>query len=153
MLIYEKPIGFLLLGLIKNSFKNKGMMMYIKAGALLIVALIPLTSVAAKGDFDFSISGEKTSFDSGCVESIEYVEADEVDNENIIMRFTDECGKKLSTMTRQNIGKQMTIAYDGNKLTSAIIASRLSTSFRISAKGIPRVLLMKIFNDYRTVIQ
>ena len=41
--------------------------MYIKSGALLIVALIPLTSVAAKGDFDFSISGKNTSFDSGCI--------------------------------------------------------------------------------------
>jgi len=126
--------------------------MYIKSGALLIVALIPLTSVAAKGDFDFSVSGENTSFDSGCVESIQYVETDDVDNEKIIMKFTDECGKKLSTLTQQNIGKQMTIAYNGNKLTSAVIASRLSTSFRISAKEIPRVLLMKIFNDYETVI-
>jgi hypothetical protein len=126
--------------------------MYIKSGALLIVALIPLTSVAAKGDFDFSISGKNTSFDSGCIESIQYVETDEVDNENIIMKLTDECGKKLSTLTRQNIGKQMTIAYNGNKLTSAVIASRLSTSFRISAKEIPRVLLMKIFKDYETVI-
>ena len=35
--------------------------MYIKSGALLIVALIPLTSVAAKGDFDFSISGKNRS--------------------------------------------------------------------------------------------
>ncbi|MBK4725281.1 SecDF P1 head subdomain-containing protein [Pantoea agglomerans] len=126
--------------------------MYIKSGALLIVALIPLTSVAAKGDFDFSVSGEHTSFDSGCVKSVQYVETDEVGNENIIMNFTDECGKTLSTLTRQNIGKQMTIAYNGNKLTSAVIASRLSTSFRISAKEIPRVLLMKIFNDYETVI-
>jgi len=126
--------------------------MYIKSGALLIVALIPLTSVAAKGDFDFSVSGENTSFDSECVESIQYVETDEVGNENIIMKFSDECGKKFSTLTRQNIGKQMTIAYNGNKLTSAVIASRLSTRFRISAKEIPRVLLMKIFNDYETVI-
>lgn len=126
--------------------------MCIKSGALLILALTPLTSFAAKGYFDFSLSGENTSFDSECVESIEYVEKDEVSNENLIMQFTDECGKKLSTMTRHNIGKQMTIAYNGNKLTSAVLTTRLSTSFRISTKEIPRVLLMKILKDYETDI-
>ncbi len=55
-------------------------------------------------------------------------------------------------MTRQNIGKQMTIAYNGNKLTSAVLTTRLSTSFRISTKEIPRVLLMKILKDYETDI-
>jgi preprotein translocase subunit SecD len=54
-------------------------------------------------------------------------------------------------MTRQNIGKHMTIAYDDNKITSAVIASRLSTSFRISTKDIPRTLLMQILNDYEDV--
>lgn len=126
--------------------------MDIKSGALLIAALIPLTSVAAKGDFDFSVSGERTSFDAGCVESIQYVKADEVGSENIIMTFNDECGKKLSQITRQNIGKQVTITYNGNKVTSAVIASRLSTSFRVSSREIPRVLLMKILNDYDTVM-
>ncbi|WP_343550560.1 hypothetical protein [Pantoea sp.] len=67
--------------------------MCIKSGALLILALTPLTSFAEKGYFDFSISGENISFNSECVESIEYVEKDEVSNENIIMQFTDECGK------------------------------------------------------------
>ncbi|WP_419181549.1 SecDF P1 head subdomain-containing protein [Lelliottia amnigena] len=102
----------------------------------------------SKREFGFSVGNEKTSFDSGCVKSINYVEKDETGAENLIFRFSDECGKRLSDMTRQNIGKHMTLAYDDNKITSAMIASRLSTSFRISTKDIPRTLLMQILNDY-----
>lgn len=122
--------------------------MQIKFGMLLLAVLVPLTSTAAKGSLVFSVGNEKTSFDSGCVESISYLEKDEIGAENLIFRFSDECGKRLSDMTRQNIGKHMTIAYDDNKITSAMIASRLSTSFRLSTKDIPRTLLMQILNDY-----
>jgi len=122
--------------------------MQIKFGMLLLAVLVPLTSTAAKGSLVFSVGNEKTSFDSGCVKSINYVEKDETGAENLIFRFSDECGKRLSDMTRQNIGKHMTIAYDDNKITSAMIASRLSTSFRISTKDIPRIMLMQILNDY-----
>ncbi|WOZ75818.1 SecDF P1 head subdomain-containing protein [Kosakonia sacchari] len=125
--------------------------MQIKFGVLLLAVLVPLTSTAAKGSLVFSVGNEKTSFDSGCVKSIDYVEKDETGAENLIFRFSDECGKRLSDMTRQNIGKYMTIAYDDNKITSAMIASRLSTSFRISTKDIPRTLLMQILNDYEGV--
>lgn len=125
--------------------------MDIKSGVFLLAVFMPLTSIAAKGDFDFSVGSDKTSFDSECVKFIEYVERDEVDAENLVFRFSDECGKRLSTMTRQNIGKQMIITYEGNKLTSSMIVSRLSTSFRISTKDIPRVLLVQILNDYATV--
>ncbi len=122
--------------------------MKIKFGVLLLAVLVPLTSTAAKGSLVFSVGNEKSSFDSGCVKSIDYVEKDETGVEDLIFIFSDECGKRLSDMTRQNIGKQMTIAYDDNKITSAMIASRLSTSFRTSTKDIPRILLMKILNDY-----
>lgn len=122
--------------------------MQIKFGVLLLAVLVPLASTAAKGSLVFSAGNEKRSFDSGCVKSIDYVEKDETGAENLIFIFSDECGKRLSDMSRQNIGKQMTIAYDDNKITSAMIASRLSTSFRISTKDIPRILLMKILNDY-----
>lgn len=125
--------------------------MQIKFGVLLLAVLVPLTSTAVKGSLVFSVGNEKTSFDSGCVKSIDYVEKDETGAENLIFRFSDECGKRLSDMTRQNIGKYMTIAYDDNKITSAMIASRLSTSFRISTKDIPRTLLMQILNDYEGV--
>ena len=125
--------------------------MQIKFGVLLLAVLVPLTSTAAKGSLFFSVGNEKTSFDSGCVKSIDYVEKDETGAENLIFRFSDECGKRLSDMTRQNIGEHMTIAYDDNKITSAVIASRLSTSFRISTKDIPRTLLMQILNDYEDV--
>lgn len=122
--------------------------MQIKFGVLLLVVLVPLTSTAAKGSFVFSVGNEKTSFDSGCVKSIDYVEKDETGAENLVFRFSDECGKRLSDMTRQNIGKHMTVTYDDNKITSSMIASRLSTSFRISTKGISRIILMQILNDY-----
>lgn len=122
--------------------------MQIKFGVLLLVVLVPLISTAAKGSFIFSVGNEKTLFDSGCVKTIDYVEKDEIGAENLVFRFSDECGKRLSDMTRQNIGKHMTIAYDDNKITSAMIASRLSTSFRISTKDIPRIMLMQILNDY-----
>lgn len=122
--------------------------MYIKSVMLLLAVLLPFTSTAAKGDFVFLISGEKISFNSECIESIQYADKDEVDAENLSFSLTDACGKKLSTMTRQNIGKQMSITYNGNKLSSALIASRLSTSFRISTKDIPRILLMQVLDDY-----
>lgn len=131
--------------------KQKEKKMQIKFGVLLLAVLVPLTSTAAKGNLVFSVGNEKTSFDSGCVKSIDYVEKDETGAENLIFRFSDECGKRLSDMTRQNIGKHMTIAYDDNKVTSAMIASRLSTNFRISTKDIPRTLLMQILNDYESV--
>jgi len=137
MLIYGEPVN-----------KQKEKKMQIKFGMLLLAVLVPLTSTAAKGSLVFSVGNEKTSFDSGCVKSINYVEKDETGAENLIFRFSDECGKRLSDMTRQNIGKHMTIAYDDNKITSAMIASRLSTSFRISTKDIPRIMLMQILNDY-----
>ncbi|MEM6052101.1 Insecticidal toxin complex protein tccz [Erwinia sp. P7711] len=122
--------------------------MLIKSVMLLLVVLLPFSASAAKGDFDFMSSGETLSFNSECIESIHYVDKDEVDAENLSINLTDACGKKLSTMTRQNIGKQMSITYNGNKLTSALIASRLSTSFRISTKDTPRVLLMQVLDDY-----
>ena len=137
MLIYGEQVN-----------KQKEKKMQIKFGVLLLAVLVPLTSTAAKGSFVFSVGNEKTSFDSGCVESISYLEKDEIGAENLIFRFSDECGKRLSDMTRQNIGKHMTIAYDDNKITSAMIASRLSTSFKLSTKDIPRTLLMQILNDY-----
>ena len=140
MLIYGEQVN-----------KQKEKKMQIKFGVLLLAVLVPLTSTAAKGSLVFSVGNEKTSFDSGCVKSINYVEKDEAGAENLIFRFSDECGKRLSDMTRQNIGKHMTIAYDDNKITSAMIASRLSTSFRISTKDIPRTLLMQILNDYEDV--
>lgn len=125
--------------------------MQIKFGVLLLVVLVPLTSTAAKGSFVFSVGNEKTSFDSGCVKSIDYVEKDETGAENLVFRFSDECGKRLSDMTRQNIGKHMIIAYDDNKITSAMVASLLSTNFRISTKDTPRIMLMQILNDYDSV--
>ena len=140
MLIYGEQVN-----------KQKEKKMQIKFGVLLLAVLVPLTSTAAKGSLFFSVGNEKTSFGSGCVKSIDYVEKDETGAENLIFRFSDECGKRLSDMTRQNIGKHMTIAYDDNKITSAVIASRLSTSFRISTKDIPRTLLMQILNDYEDV--
>mgnify|MGYP007076400230 FL=1 len=137
MLIYGEQVN-----------KQKEKKMQIKFGVLLLVVLVPLTSTAAKGSLFFSVGNEKTLFDSGCVKTIDYVEKDEIGAENLVFRFSDECGKRLSDMTRQNIGKHMTIAYDDNKITSAMIASRLSTSFRISTKDIPRIMLMQILNDY-----
>lgn len=51
----------------------------------------------SKGNLVFSVGNEKTSFDSGCVKSIDYVEKDETGAENLIFRFSDECGKGCRT--------------------------------------------------------
>lgn len=118
-----------------------------KSMILLFSILLPLMSAAAKGDFDFLISGEKIPVDYECIESIHYLDKDEVEAENLFFTLTDACGKKLSTITRQNIGKKMSITYNGNKITSALLVSTLSTSFRVSTKDIPRVILMQILDD------
>ena len=94
MLIYGEQVN-----------KQKEKKMQIKFGVLLLAVLVPLTSTAAKGSLVFSVGNEKTSFDSGCVKSINYVEKDETGAENLIFRFSDECGKRLSDMTRQNMNR------------------------------------------------
>ncbi|QGY60024.1 Insecticidal toxin complex protein tccz (plasmid) [Pantoea agglomerans] len=123
--------------------------MQINFRVFLLAIFLPLTSIAAKGSLVISVGSEKNSFDSRCVKSIDYVEKDGAGSETLIFRFSDECGKRLAAMTQQNVGKYMTIAY--NKISSAMIVSRVSTGFRISAKDIPRTLLMQILNDYEAV--
>ncbi|MDY0993950.1 Insecticidal toxin complex protein tccz [Pantoea agglomerans] len=125
--------------------------MQINFRVFLLAIFLPLTSIAAKGSLVISVGSEKNSFDSRCVKSIDYVEKDGAGSETLIFRFSDECGKRLAAMTQQNVGKYMTIAYNDNKISSAMIVSRVSTGFRISAKDIPRTLLMQILNDYEAV--
>lgn len=122
--------------------------MHIRNGLLCLAAMIPLTSYAAKGGFDFTVDGKTHTFSTDCIKSIQYVENDEIFSENLMMALNDECGKRMAIISRDNIGKQLTISYKGNKLSTAMIASRLGSNFRISSKEMPRVVLMQILNDY-----
>lgn len=110
--------------------------------------LIPMSSFAVKGDFNFTVDGNINSFPSSCIKSIQYIAHDEIDSENLILTLTDECRKRISALSRENIGKPMSISYGGNTLTTATIVSVLAASFRISAKNMPRVVLMQILDDY-----
>ncbi|EDM1757741.1 Insecticidal toxin complex protein tccz [Salmonella enterica subsp. diarizonae] len=122
--------------------------MQIKTGLLCLAILIPMSSFAVKGDFNFTVDGKINSFPSSCIKSIQYIAHDEIDSENLILTLTDECRKRISDLSRENIGKQMSISYGGNTLTTATIVSVLAASFRISAKNMPRVVLMQILDDY-----
>jgi len=114
----------------------------------LVAALLPLPLLAAKGDFSFTIGDKVYPISASCIESVTYTPNDEVGAENINLSLTSECGKQLSQLTRQNIGKIAQISYQGNPLSSALIVSVLGSGFRISSKEIPRVVLKQIFDDY-----
>lgn len=122
--------------------------MHIRKGLLCLAALIPLMSYAEKGGFDFSVDGNIYALSADCIKSITYVENDEIYAENLMVTLNDECGKRMVNITRDNIGKQLTILYKGNTLSTAMIASRLASNFRISSREIPRVVLLQILNDY-----
>ncbi|EII7449938.1 Insecticidal toxin complex protein tccz [Salmonella enterica subsp. enterica serovar Newport] len=126
--------------------------MQIKTGLLCLTMLIPMSSFAVKGDFNFTVDGNINSFPSSCIKSIQYIAHDEIDSENLILTLTDECRKRISALGRENIGKPMSISYGGNTLTTATIVSVLAASFRISAKNMPRVVLMQILDDYNVVL-
>ncbi|WP_336707605.1 MULTISPECIES: Insecticidal toxin complex protein tccz [unclassified Cedecea] len=130
-----------------NPFHNNGGDMNIRT-AVFIAALLPLQALADKGDFSIKI-GEKTEvIPSSCVETLSYQPKDEFDSESIIFSLTSSCGKRLSQITRQGIGKTSTFSYRGNVLSSALIVSVLSSNFRISTKEAPKVVLMQLLNDY-----
>lgn len=122
--------------------------MQINTGLLCLAMLIPMSSFAVKGGFNFTVDGNINSFPSSCIKSIQYIAHDEIDSENLILTLTDECRKRISALSRENIGKPMSISYGGNTLTTATIVSVLAASFRISAKNMPRVVLMQILDDY-----
>ncbi|YCI79966.1 Insecticidal toxin complex protein tccz [Enterobacteriaceae bacterium] len=123
--------------------------MHIKSWTLLLTLLMPLSSVAEKRDFHFSAADVDASFEPGCIKSIKYA-VDEYNEGHVDFILTDECGKRFSVFTRQNLGKKMTMAYKGHQLISAMITSRLGSNFRIPAQDIPKVVLMQILTDYDT---
>lgn len=122
--------------------------MHIRTGLLFLALFAPLTSFAAKGNFDFVVGGKAHVFASTCVKSIEYVAPNEVHAESLVMSLTDACGKRLATITHDNIGKKLTISYRGHELSTAMILSRIGGNFSISSKDIPRVVLMQVLDDY-----
>lgn len=85
---------------------------------------------------------------SSIIESIYYVARDEVESENVIFNLTNVCGKRLYKVTRQNIGKSLSIYYKGNLLSSTMTASALNNNFSLSSKEMPRVILMQLLNNY-----
>jgi len=112
------------------------------------VALLPCSAFADKGGFTFNIADSQTVFPPSCVKSVEFQPRDEIESENLFIAFTDTCRDRLTQLSRQNIGKTANISYKGNVFASPLIVSVLGSQFRISAKEMPRVILMQILNDY-----
>lgn len=119
-----------------------------RTAIFLVTFLIPVTSIAEPGDFTFAINGTQEVYPSTCIESISYIDNDEIDAENVIFSLSDECGNKLYITTKQNIGKNLSVYYKGNLLARAMIASVLKSHFRLSSKEMPRMVLMQLLNDY-----
>ncbi|AIU88310.1 hypothetical protein [Pectobacterium odoriferum] len=120
-----------------------------KIGLFLSFALLYSSASSADGgDFIFRVNDESYSFPADCVESLEFHDKEEGYPERIDMRLTDECGRRVSDLTTQNIGKQMTIYYEHNQLMSATIASRLRSNIMLPTTKTPRVVLMQVLVDY-----
>ncbi|KOA72252.1 hypothetical protein AFL22_00405 [Pantoea sp. CFSAN033090] len=120
----------------------------LRSGILFAAFIISGVAIAEPGGFTFDINGAQEPYPAACIESIYYVARDEVESENVIFNLTDECGKRLYKVTRQNIGKSLSIYYKDNLLSSAMIASALNNNFRLSSKEMPRVILMQLLNDH-----
>lgn len=122
--------------------------MHIKTIVFCSAMLLPSISFAEKGSFDFIIDRAINSYPPSCIESVQYVDKNEIDSEELQITLTEKCGKMISEITKKNIGKQAVITYKNNRLTTVNIISRLGSSFRISAKNMPKIVLMQILDDY-----
>lgn len=115
---------------------------------LSLVLLYSSASSASGGDFIFRVNDESYRFPADCVESLEFHDKEEGYPERIDMRLTDECGRRVSDLTTQNIGKQLAIYYEHNQLMSATIASRLRSNIMLPTTETPRMVLMQVLADY-----
>ena len=115
---------------------------------LFIATLLPLQAFADSGDFTFRVGDSVTAIPYLCVESLGYQSKDVMDSESVNLLLTTECGRLLYQVSRQNIGKKARISYRENLISSAVITSVLGSSFRISSKEIPRLVLKQMLNDY-----
>lgn len=113
-----------------------------------LAVLMASPAIASVGDLTFKVDEKVEVYSRTCFESIGYVDKDEVGNENLDFNLNAECGKRLAELTRANIGKRLSVYYEGNKLSSANIVSVLRNSFRLSSNEMPRVVLLQLLNDY-----
>lgn len=127
--------------------------MQIKHLLLSVLALMPFSSYAEKGNFEFSGGAQKNIFNASCVKSISYLSQDETGSGSLHFQFSDSCGKRLLKMTHENIGKKLTFSYSGNELFTGLIVQQLNSNFRISTKNTPKVIVMQVINDYRVKVQ
>ncbi|MEI7181271.1 Insecticidal toxin complex protein tccz [Pectobacterium carotovorum] len=124
-----------------------------KVGLLCLFVLIPFTSFAEKGTFEFSVGTQNHTFDSPCIKSIQYMKRDETGSDSLGIHLTDRCGDRLAKITHENMGRELTISYLGNELSTAMIVQRLKSNFRISTKDTPRVVLMRVIDDYNASLE
>lgn len=115
---------------------------------LFLAAFLPLSVFADKGDFTFKVDDSVTVIPSSCIESVGYEGKDEVNSESVYISLTTECSQLLYQGTRANIGKMAHFSYRDNLMSSVVITSALRSSFRISSKEIPRLVLKQMLNDY-----
>lgn len=127
--------------------------MQIKTGFLCLAMFMPLSSFAAKGEFIFKFADEDKTMSASCIERVNHVEQDDFGDEYLDIIFTQECENSLKQISLRNIGKQVVVSYNGNALSKFTIFGYTSKNVRLSAKGIPRVILMKILDDYGVALQ
>ena len=78
---------------------------------------------------------------------------DETGSDSLGIHLTDRCGDRLAKITHENMGRELTISYLGNELSTAMIVQRLKSNFRISTKDTPRVILMRVIDDYNASLE
>lgn len=122
--------------------------MFTRLTMLSVLMLLPMLAEADKGQFEFLIGSQRHIFAPSCIKSLQYMKAGETDSESLGFQLTDTCAERMSTMTHENIGKPMTIAYEGNTLYSGMIIQHLKYGFRVSAADTPRVVLLQVIRDY-----
>lgn len=124
-----------------------------RCGSLILSAFLlalPCTSLAAKGDFTFSAGNEVMTVPASCVTSFaDQPKAEEVPD-YAVMQLTSACGEKLKRLSRQHIGQRLSIAYNGSPLTSALLVSVISISFKIEYSTTNRMVLRQALHDYQS---
>lgn len=122
--------------------------MFTRLTMLSVLMLLPMMAEADKGKFEFLVGTQRHIFAPSCIKSLQYVTPGKTDSESLGFQLTDACAERMSAITHENIGKPMTIAYEGNTLYSGMIIQNMKYGFRVSAADTSRVVLLQVIRDY-----
>ncbi len=114
---------------------------------LLILTLVPAWAFATFNDLTATIGIKSLLLPASCVASVASEKPDLSVDSAIFITLKNPCSKQLADFTAQNIGHNLTIRYDNKEFQTALIASRLSASFRIKITNDNVMIARQLIND------